>query len=274
MPVYIAPEIDVSGWLKFAKHRWRQMRTDLKRKLESKAKGGMEDDDDEQMGRDGSSSATGARKPNLSAGLLGYMKQGNLTVQERPWHVVSITEEDSQPGVFRIWAFLDPTLLQSIVVHVPRVVYVNMRTPRDSLGRRVERLLPRGRPCLNLYEVKLPESEWEEQSKDLINILHDVNVEGFYETHLSLGFRFIMEAGCVTRVNKPRYRADVRAATAAGAAGASSLPLSLDHLDLYTGADTPPYMAHAVYRKIFCYHSFARYVRLSSVQPLHGTLFD
>ncbi len=34
------------------------------------------------------------------------------------------------PGAFRVWAFLDAHALQCITVHVPRIFFVNMRTPQ------------------------------------------------------------------------------------------------------------------------------------------------
>jgi hypothetical protein len=164
-------------------------------------------------------------------------------------------------------------------VHVPRIFLVNMRTPRDDKGRRVERTLPRARPCLHLYEVRQSEAEWQETSKELTHFLHEPNVEGVYETRVSLAFRFLMEIGCVARVNKARYRKEsreaqqLRAATAASSSGSSSsassasassassssapLPLSMQHLDMYSGGDTPAYLSHAVYRRLFFYHSHA-----------------
>ncbi len=159
-------------------------------------------------------------------------------------------------------------------MHVPRIFLVNMRTPRDDKGRRVERILPRARPCLHLYEVRQSEAEWQETSKELTHFLHEPNVEGVYETRVSLAFRFLMEIGCVARVNKARYRKEsreaqqLRAATAALSSGSSSsassassssapLPLSMQHLDMYAGGDTPAYLSHAVYRRLFFYHSHA-----------------
>ncbi len=158
-------------------------------------------------------------------------------------------------------------------MHVPRIFLVNMRTPRDDKGRRVERILPRARPCLHLYEVRQSEAEWQETSKELTHFLHEPNVEGVYETRVSLAFRFLMEIGCVARVNKARYRKEsreaqqLRAATAASSGSSSSassassssapLPLSMQHLDMYAGGDTPAYLSHAVYRRLFFYHSHA-----------------
>lgn len=149
---------------------------------------------------------------------------------------------------------------------------------QDSKGRRVERLLPHGRPCLNLYEVVQSEAEWRATNKDMLTFLHEPHVEGVYETRVSPAFRFMCEVGCVARVNRLRYRKESRehqlkqqaaksssssSSSAKSAAGslfqsiASSLPLSMNHLDLYTGGDTPSYLSHAVFRRVYFYHSHA-----------------
>ena len=48
---------------------------------------------------------------------------------------------------------------------MPRVIYINCRTRSsesfgEKFGRKVEKTLPRGRPCLNLYEVELSEQDF------------------------------------------------------------------------------------------------------------------
>lgn len=64
------------------------------------------------------------------------------------------------------------------------------------LGRTLERVLPRGRPCLNLYELKRDEASWSELSKEL---LMSPDIEGIYEGHVDPLFRFVSLAGCISR---------------------------------------------------------------------------
>lgn len=142
-PAYVAIEDDIAQWSRFAKHKWRQLVADKKRKrdLEQQlASGGLmlDDDDDHRAGRgrSGQQQQLQQRKPDLRAGLSNYLLQSKAQTQalllERPWHIVSIVEDDMQPGAFRVWAFLDAHILQSVVVHVPRIFYMNLRTPDVS----------------------------------------------------------------------------------------------------------------------------------------------
>lgn len=88
---------------------------------------------------------------------------------------------------------------------VPRTIYVNTRVPNNAFsdnGRRVDRLLPRGRPCLNLYEITMEETDFQDNSKELASFLNHSEVEGVYETQVPLLFRLMMEVGCVCRVER------------------------------------------------------------------------
>ena len=63
--------------------------------------------------------------------------------------------------MFRVWALVGSDLHQVKIV-VPRVFYVNQRTPKDAgevggLWRKVTKTLPRSHPVMNLYEYKVPE---------------------------------------------------------------------------------------------------------------------
>ena len=69
--------------------------------------------------------------------------------------------ETGQPGLFRAWALVGSDL-HMIKIAVPRVFYVNQRTPKPAgetggLWRKVTKALPRSHPVLNLYEYKVPE---------------------------------------------------------------------------------------------------------------------
>ena len=44
---------------------------------------------------------------------------------------------------------------------VHRVLYLNARTPAHSSSwREIKRVLPRGSPCMNLYELTMDETEY------------------------------------------------------------------------------------------------------------------
>ena len=72
-----------------------------------------------------------------------------------------------------------------------------------------------------------------------------------------------LQAGAVCRVNKARYRADMRDAASKGSVRPASvaMPLSLHHLERQTtSTETTPYLAAAVFRRIYFYYSHAAQV--------------
>lgn len=68
--------------------------------------------------------------------------------------------ESGEPGLFRLWALVGNELHQ-LRLTVPRVFYVNQRVNRDqessTLWKKCNRILPRGRPLLNLYHYSISE---------------------------------------------------------------------------------------------------------------------
>jgi DNA polymerase epsilon subunit 1 len=67
--------------------------------------------------------------------------------------------------MFRVWALVGSDLHQIKIV-VPRVFYVNQRTPKPAgevggLWRKVTKTLPRSHPVMNLYEYKVPEEVYQ-----------------------------------------------------------------------------------------------------------------
>lgn len=76
--------------------------------------------------------------------------------------------ESNEPGVLQIWALVGTELHQLRLI-VPRIFYVNQRTPReeipDALWRKCNRILPRSRPVFNLYEFSVPEILYREHSQ-------------------------------------------------------------------------------------------------------------
>ena len=75
--------------------------------------------------------------------------------------VLSINQiaEDTVTGLYRFWVFIDDHTLQPIIIKIPRLFYINTRKENffhfdaAKRARSVERVLPKGRPTLHLYEV-------------------------------------------------------------------------------------------------------------------------
>lgn len=75
----------------------------------------------------------------------------------------------NEPGLFKVWAIIGKDLHQ-IKVEVPRIFYVNQRTPRDEnetnvVWKKVNRTLPRSKPVYHLYEYSVPEGDYQSRSQ-------------------------------------------------------------------------------------------------------------
>lgn len=62
----------------------------------------------------------------------GFLRKTARAVLDWPWQIVQIAETD-RPGTFRLWALIGPDL-HSLKVVVPRVFYVNQKTPKEGEG--------------------------------------------------------------------------------------------------------------------------------------------
>jgi hypothetical protein len=181
-----------------------------------------------------------------STGLSGFLRKQTLAVRASYWQIVQMFEDDVVPGMFRVWVVLDSGMLKQMVVHVPRVIFVNARSEIPDNGRKIQRLLPRGRPCLNLYEVSMSEGEYRANEKEFHSSLQNRHeIEGVYETQVPLLFKLIMEVGCVCKV-------DARVPAPA------PNEHTLAQLVYKTTAECP-YLSPALVslRKIYLYHSTA-----------------
>ncbi|KAL6523491.1 hypothetical protein OROGR_017094 [Orobanche gracilis] len=69
-------------------------------------------------------------------------------------------------------------------------------------GRPVNKILPHGHHCHNLIEVVIDEDQFRAESRKLTAHLADPEVEGIYETKVGLDFTWIVQIGCVCKVDK------------------------------------------------------------------------
>ncbi len=193
------PLTETADWVRWQKRQWRKLnqrkKTNKERALSAAA-----------AAAGVSAAAMAASTATLSgSGLRNYLRAAGTAARTNYWQIVQISEEVNQPGIFNVWVFFDNNRLERLSVEVPRVIYVNTRTPNDAAsanGRKVERLLPRGRPCLNLYELSMSEKEYRENQKELNLFLNHKEVEGVYETHVPLLFKILLELGCVCKVDQ------------------------------------------------------------------------
>lgn len=108
----------------------------------------------------------------------------------------------------KLWALVGHDLHQ-IKLKVPRIFYVNQRLARPepennvtTMWKKCNRILPRSRPVFNLYEYAVPEELFREHSQELMADLSTPDIEGIYETQMSLEFRALIRLGCVCSVDR------------------------------------------------------------------------
>ncbi|CAG0886396.1 unnamed protein product, partial [Darwinula stevensoni] len=115
-------------------------------------------------------------------------------------------EETADPGLFRVWALVG-TELHFVRLNVPRIFYVNQKTPREeelgALWRKASKILPRNHQALHLYQYAVPEVLFQQHCKlgQLVADLSSPDIEGIYETQVPLLFRILVSLGCLCRVD-------------------------------------------------------------------------
>lgn len=105
--------------------------------------------------------------PKGRAGTLGgFLKRAQQTLLSQPWQIIQVCES-GVPGVLKLWAMVGEEL-HNIRMNVPRVFYVNQRQPESydndkSIScTKVNMILPRARPILNLYQYTVMEKNFSE----------------------------------------------------------------------------------------------------------------
>lgn len=115
---------EIQEWLSFHKKKWafqaRQRQERFKRRR-------LENGDAGNVGV-GSLS----RAPTSTAGIGGFLRRTAQTLLDTPWQIIQLAET-GDPGVYRLWAIVG-TDLHAIRLIVPRVFYVNQRTPKEGEG--------------------------------------------------------------------------------------------------------------------------------------------
>jgi len=201
-------ETDYPAWLEYMKKKWKRQRINrMKRRKLQEANG------------------SAFKRPLNSGALSTLFQKQNYAVMSNCWEILSVTESD-KPGEFRLWVLVDGRI-QMIKLLVPRIFYVNSKTPYtgdeissgdfeiDENGNSVEniysvkkvnKILPRSHKNLYLYEFKMPENVYRENMKVISSFISHPSIEGVYETQIPLLYRVLIDIGCITRVNRELVR--------------------------------------------------------------------
>lgn len=140
--------------------------------------------------------------------LGGFIRRAQRTLLNTPWQIIQLAET-AEPGLFKVWALVGSELHQ-IKLSVPRIFYVNQRVCRASdsgqYWRKCSRILPRAHPVLHLYQYTVPENLYREHQEELTSELCAPEIEGIYETQMSLEFRVLVQLGCICTVDPAEAR--------------------------------------------------------------------
>jgi len=226
-------------WLEFHKKKWAFQ---AKQRHQHRQKRRKTDETD--------GIAWGVIRNTNTSTMTGFLRRAQRKLLETPWQIIQLSET-GEPGMFRLWILVD-TQLHQVRLVVPRIFYVNTRKARpdpgpNELWKKSFKSLPRSRLVYNLYRYSLPESLFQEHSRELLEDLSKPEIEGIYETQMSLEFRAILQLGCVCIV-------DPRAARKM-ADGADTF--TLDQLE-YKGIAFQPYLKQTdSINYIFLYHHWS-----------------
>ncbi|CAH4036854.1 unnamed protein product [Pieris brassicae] len=182
------------AWIVFQKKKWKWQIEQRGRHNRSK-KGKIDD------------MATLPKTVGASNTLGGFIKRAQRTLLNTPWQIIQIAET-AEPGLFRLWALVNNELHQ-IKLTVPRIFYVNRRVAIEETGqyyRKCNRVLPRAHPAVHLYQYTVPEHLYREKRQELMSELSAPEIEGIYETQMSLEFRVLVQLGCICSVDQQEAR--------------------------------------------------------------------
>ncbi|XP_011882583.1 PREDICTED: DNA polymerase epsilon catalytic subunit A [Vollenhovia emeryi] len=226
-------------WLEFHKKKWAFQ---AKQRQQHRQKRSKTDENDRV--------AWGVIRNTNTSTMTGFLRRAQRKLLETPWEIVQLSET-GEPGMFRLWILVD-TQLHQVRLVVPRIFYVNTRKARpdpgpNELWKKSFKSLPRSRPVYNLYRYSLPESLFQEHSRELLEDLSKPEIEGIYETQMSLEFRAVLQLGCVCIV-------DPRAARKM-ADGADTF--TLDQLEFKSIAFQPYLKRTDSINYIFLYHHWS-----------------
>lgn len=170
------PRGNFKEWIVFQKKKWAWQAKQKEAAGRKRAKKDDDDGDVSSLGGGGGVIRSGGR-----ATLGGFLRRAQRTLLDTPWQIIQIVET-SHPGLFKLWALVGSDL-HCIKLVVPRVFYVNQKTPKTespngALWRKVQKTLPRSHPVLNLYEYKVPEDLFLQHASDLVTDLSTPDIEG------------------------------------------------------------------------------------------------
>ncbi|XP_052865449.1 DNA polymerase epsilon catalytic subunit 1 [Anopheles cruzii] len=191
-------------WIRFHKRKWR-WQLDRRNRL-------YRSDRNKRMRTDQPSDALASTSARATT-LGGFLRKTQQSLIEQTWQILQVLPVDDL-GHFIVWAVVGEEL-HKVRLTVPRIFYVNQRTPappeagaegEKSMWKKVHRVLPRARPVYHLYQYVVPEQVFRDNRLGLLADLATPDIEGIYETQMTLEFRALAELGCLCGVQRSEAR--------------------------------------------------------------------
>lgn len=234
-------------WLKFHKKKWKWQLNDRKKHRESQSK--------RQRGDEVFIAPSAVSNKTTSIG--GFLRRTQRNLIELPWHIIQILPVDDI-GHYTLWAMVGDEL-HKIKLEIPRIFYVNQRTlaPSPPEGdsskttwKKVHRVLPRSRPVYHLYQYQVPEQTFKDNRLGMLVDLAAPDIEGIYETQMTLEFRALMNLGCICQVQHAEARKMSATAT-------NPDTFNLNQLEMKPGLKIPYLKNGGNLKKIYLYQHVA-----------------
>uniref|UniRef100_A0A182REB1 DNA polymerase epsilon catalytic subunit n=1 Tax=Anopheles funestus TaxID=62324 RepID=A0A182REB1_ANOFN len=195
-------------WLQFHKRKWRWQ-------ISQRDRHHRDVRNSKRIRTAADSGSVSIAAPTRAVTLGGFLRKTQRSLIEQSWQIIQILPVDDL-GSFTVWAMVGEEL-HKIRLSVPRIFYVNQRTPAPpendgtatgskSMWKKVHRVLPRARPVYHLYQYVVPEQIFRDNRLGLLADLATPDIEGIYETQMTLEFRALMELGCVCAVQRSEAR--------------------------------------------------------------------
>lgn len=188
-------------------------------------------------------------KRGAATTLGGFLKRAQRSLIETSWQIIQIASV-GEMGDFILWAMVGEEL-HKVKLTVPRIFYVNQRSPAPnepgSLWKKVHRILPRARPVYNLYQYSVNEAVFRDNRLGMLADLATPDIEGIYETQMSLEFRALMDLGCICSVQRSEAK------KLASMASKDIDSFSIEQLQFQTQSHQPYLKDGASLKRIFLY---------------------
>jgi DNA polymerase epsilon subunit 1 len=139
--------------------------------------------------------------------INSFFKHTEQQIQRMNWYILAVTAGDG-PGEFNLWVSLESGFVP-IKVKIDRTFYIHTYTKNTEMPsnfKKSNKVLPREKKNLGLYEVTVSEASFQEKKNVFESYLLNTDFEGIYETNMDLDFKFISKFGMACKVAQGGFR--------------------------------------------------------------------